>query len=125
MRKEVQDAYVDIKHNPDIWVAIITAAGDVFCSGKDIVEKMPENDGQVMSNDELYLYLRYLYKPIICAINGPCLAQGAGFALNSDILIFSERGVHGLAAGAPGNLLGERPRHVRACDSLDKGDELT
>ena len=95
MRKEVQDAYVDIKHNPDIWVAIITAAGDVFCSGKDIVEKMPENDGQVMSNDELYLYLRYLYKPIICAINGPCLAQGAGFALNSDILIFSERGSMG------------------------------
>ena len=41
------------------------------------------------------LYLRYLYKPIICAINGPCLAQGAGFALNSDILIFSERGSMG------------------------------
>ncbi len=92
MRKEVQDAYVDIKHNPDVWVAIITAAGDVFCSGKDILEKAPENsDPRVMSNDALYLYLRYLYKPVICAINGPCLAQGAGFALNADILIFSER----------------------------------
>lgn len=91
MRKEVQDAYADIKRNPDVWAAIITAAGDVFCSGKDILEKAPEDDGRVMSNDELYLYLRHLYKPIICAINGPCLAQGAGFALNSDILIFSER----------------------------------
>ncbi|MFP6890993.1 MAG: enoyl-CoA hydratase-related protein, partial [Nitrospinota bacterium] len=45
----------------------------------------------VMSNDELYLFLRHIYKPIICAINGPCLAQGGGFALNSDILIMSER----------------------------------
>ncbi len=92
MRKEVQDAYVHIKHDPDVWVAVITGAGDVFCAGKDILEKVPDaNDGEVMSNDELYLYLRYLYKPIICAINGPCLAQGAGFALNSDVLIFSER----------------------------------
>ncbi len=41
IRKEVQDAYADMKHNPDIWVAIITGASDVFCSGKDILAKAP------------------------------------------------------------------------------------
>ncbi len=91
MRKEVQEAYIDIKHNTEVWAAIITAEGDVFCSGKDILETPPEEDGSVMSNDELYLFLRHIYKPIICAINGPCLAQGGGFALNSDIVIMSER----------------------------------
>jgi len=91
MRKEIQEAYMDIKFNSDIWVAVITGAGDVFCAGKDLIESFPEEDGTVMSNDELYLFLRHIYKPIICAINGPCLAQGGGFALNSDILIMSER----------------------------------
>ena len=43
------------------------------------------------SNDELYLFLRNTYKPFIVALNGPCLAQGGGIALNADIIIMSER----------------------------------
>jgi enoyl-CoA hydratase/carnithine racemase len=94
MRKEVQDAYLDVKHNPHVWVFVLAAEGEVFCAGKDLLESVaPEDeDGTVFSNDELYLFLRNIDKPVICAINGPCLAQGAGFALNSDIVIMSERG---------------------------------
>jgi crotonobetainyl-CoA hydratase len=91
MRKELQEAYTDVKYNSEVWVAILTGAGDVFCSGKDLFEQAPEEDGSVMSNDELYIFQRNIYKPIILAINGPCLAQGGGFALNADILIMSER----------------------------------
>src|SRR3990167_8864663 len=93
MRKELQTAYTDVKFNPGIWLAILTGEGDVFCSGKDLFEKVaPEDDdGSVMSNDELYIFQRNIYKPIVLAINGPCLAQGGGFALNADILIMSER----------------------------------
>ncbi|MBI3936543.1 MAG: enoyl-CoA hydratase/isomerase family protein [Betaproteobacteria bacterium] len=91
MRRELQDAYTDVKFSRDIWLAILTGAGDVFCSGKDLFEKAPEEDGSVMSNDELYIFQRNIHKPIILAINGPCLAQGGGFALNADILIMSER----------------------------------
>ena len=91
MRKEVQDAFNDVKFNTDIWLAILTAEGDVFCSGKDLLETALDEDGSVMSNDELYLFQRSIYKPIICALNGPCLAQGGGFALMSDIIVMSER----------------------------------
>lgn len=93
MRKEVQDAFTDVKFNPEIWVAILTANGDTFCSGKDLFEKIPPEmeRGDVMSNDELYLFLRNTFKPYIVALNGPCLAQGGGFALNADIIIMSER----------------------------------
>ena len=93
MRKELQLAYTDVKHNRDIWVAILTGNGDVFCSGKDLFEKvaLEDEDGSVMTNDELYIFQRNIFKPIILAINGPCLAQGGGFALNADILIMSER----------------------------------
>ena len=93
MRKEVQDAFSDVKFNADIWLAILTGNGDTFCSGKDLFEKIPPEmeKGDVMSNDELYLFQRNTYKPFIVALNGPCLAQGGGFALNADIIIMSER----------------------------------
>ncbi|MGZ5091127.1 MAG: enoyl-CoA hydratase/isomerase family protein, partial [Burkholderiales bacterium] len=51
MRKEVQDAFTDVKFNPDIWIAILTANGDTFCSGKDLFEQIPPEmeKGDVMS----------------------------------------------------------------------------
>ncbi len=91
MRKELGDAYTDVKYNPDIWIAILTGNGKVFCAGKDLLEKAPEDDGEVLSNDDLYVLQRSIYKPIISALNGPCYAQGAGAALNADIVIKSER----------------------------------
>ncbi|MCC6535749.1 MAG: enoyl-CoA hydratase/isomerase family protein [Burkholderiales bacterium] len=93
MRKEVQAAFTDVKFNADIWLAILTGNGDTFCSGKDLLEKVPAEaeKGDVMSNDELYLFQRSIFKPFIVALNGPCLAQGGGFALNADIIIMSER----------------------------------
>lgn len=93
MRKEIQDAFMDVRFNPDIWVAILTANGDSFCSGKDLFEKIPPEmeKGDVMSNDELYLFQRNTHKPFIVALNGVCLAQGGGFALNADIVVMSER----------------------------------
>ena len=93
MRKEVQDAYMRVKNDANIWAAVLTGNGSVFCSGKDLLEKIAseDEDGSVMSNDELYMYQRFIYKPFVLALNGPCLAQGGGFALNADVVIFSER----------------------------------
>lgn len=93
MRKALQDAYVRVKSDPDIWAVVLTGTGSVFCSGKDLLEKIEpaDEDGSVMSNDELYMFQRFIYKPFVLALNGPCLAQGGGFALNADIVIFSER----------------------------------
>ena len=94
MRKEVQSAYLHVKHDPDVWVLVLAAKGKVFCSGKDLFEKVaPEDeDGSVLTNDEVYKFQRSIFKPIICVIDGPCLAQGAGFALNSDVVLMSEKG---------------------------------
>ncbi len=93
MRKEVQEAFRDIKNNQDVWLAIFTGLGDVFCAGKDLAEKIDpaDDDGSVFSNDDLFLYQRKIFKPIIVALNGPALAQGAGFVLSSDIIIMSDR----------------------------------
>src|ERR1043166_2799959 len=95
MRKELGAAYHDVKHNPDVWVAIITANGDVFTSGMDLSEKAGQETGEVLTGEELYSLLRNIYKPIILAVNGPALAQGSGMALISDIVILSEKASFG------------------------------
>ena len=95
MRKELQDAFRELKYNPDIWLAILTGDGKAFCSGKDLLEKLPEEDGLVFSNDELYMFQRTIFKPIVVAINGACLAQGAGLALGSDIRIMADHATFG------------------------------
>lgn len=97
MREDLFEAFEDFSGNPDAWVAIITGAGRAFSVGHDLVQ-MGTRIGKATSErttDDLYLYQRRIYKPIISAINGICLAQGAGIAFCSDIRIASEKAQFG------------------------------
>jgi enoyl-CoA hydratase/carnithine racemase len=102
MRKELQEAFEDVKFNPDVWVAVLTGEGNTFCSGKDIVDTSPEENRGILSNHEIHQYQMHIFKPIICAVNGGCYAQGCGFALNSDIIIMSEKATFGWPQGKRG-----------------------
>jgi E-phenylitaconyl-CoA hydratase len=95
MRKELQDAFTDVKFNKDVWVAVLTGEGSAFCSGKDLTENVPEENVGIMSARQLHSLQMNIYKPVICAINGACYNQGVGFALNSDIIIMSDKAQFG------------------------------
>jgi len=92
MRIELTEVLFDIKHNPDIWVAVFTGEGRAFSSGYDLTEmgKQREEPKGTMDAKDMYIFLQHLYKPTICAINGICYAQGAGLALSTDIRIASK-----------------------------------
>lgn len=91
MRQELWDAYQAIKADDSVWAVVLTGNGKAFSAGKDLLEQPSPEDETIPTNDDIYLLQRHVYKPIIAAVNGPCLAQGAGFALLSDIRIMSER----------------------------------
>jgi enoyl-CoA hydratase/carnithine racemase len=41
MQKELHDAFVAFRDNPDVWVGIITGAGEkAFCGGADVIESL-------------------------------------------------------------------------------------
>jgi enoyl-CoA hydratase/carnithine racemase len=94
MCEELWEAFTDVKKNPDVWVAVITGNGRAFSAGHDLSEPFVR-DGSTITGDDLYLYQLQIYKPIICAVNGFCLAQGGGLVLCSDIRIASERAEFG------------------------------
>lgn len=79
--------------DPDLWVAIVTGAGDqAFCAGLDIKSQTP---GQKLSADPpsgfAGLTARFRNsKPILAAVNGGAIGGGFEMALACDLMIAAD-----------------------------------
>ncbi len=94
MRDELWRVLHDFNDDPNIWIAVITGAGRAFSVGHDLVAMSGRSDALYdpeISTEDLYVYQTQIFKPIIAAINGFCLAQGGGIALACDIRIASDQ----------------------------------
>ena len=89
MRELLWDAFQDVKNNPEARCAIVTGRGRAFSTGHDLVAMANARANEGLSTGDLYVEQSKIWKPIISAINGVCLAQGCGIALGSDIRIAS------------------------------------
>ena len=89
MRLILWDSFQDVKDNPEVRCAIVTGAGRAFSTGHDLVAMASARANEGPTTGDLYVVQSQIFKPIISAINGICLAQGCGIALGSDIRIAS------------------------------------
>lgn len=100
--QELGKCFVDIRDNPDVWVAIITGAGDkAFSAGADI-SKLPLQLAQAggkslaeLGADNI-MFGFDVWKPIIAAVNGLALGGGCELAMACDFIIASENATFGL-----------------------------
>jgi enoyl-CoA hydratase/carnithine racemase len=98
-------AWKDFRDDDSVDVAILTGAGDAFCSGADLKTYIPRwiqeaTPRQVRDNvasglGGLTRGLHRIPKPTIAAVNGWALAGGLETALACDIRIASERAQFG------------------------------
>jgi len=94
MLKQLHENMVLFRDNPDVWVGIITGAGEkAFCAGADIAETLPfmkSIRGKPHEFPDTPLKYMEVYKPLIAAVNGVALGGGLEIMLTCDIRIAAE-----------------------------------
>lgn len=94
------EIFRDFRDDPEMRVAILTAAGEkFFCPGWDLKAAA---DGDAVDGDYGVggfgglQELPHLNKPIICAVNGICCGGGLEIALSCDIILAAEHATFAL-----------------------------
>ncbi len=96
---ELREAFTDFRDDDNVWVAVLTGAGErSFSTGNDLVATAMGGGSPPGGTAPFGGITRdfVCYKPMIAAINGYCLAGGLEIALSCDIRIASENASFGL-----------------------------
>jgi enoyl-CoA hydratase/carnithine racemase len=96
MQPIVRAVWEEVRDDPTIRVAVVSAAGDRhFCTGFDVAEAEGDEAGDVFDNRPLAEAVHWsphqnrVWKPVICAVQGLCVGGGLHFVVDSDIVVAS------------------------------------
>jgi len=140
MYRALSEAWIQVRDDYDVWVAVITGAGDrAFSSGADLKSYIPSADDpsnrarfwQTQAESLLNRGLE-VWKPVVAAVNGYCLGGGMTLLLATDIRIASEQATFGLSEVQRGILPGNggsqrvvrQLAHAHAMELLLLGDRI-
>ena len=96
MQPLVRAVWEEVRDDPAIRVAVVTAAGEKhFCTGFDVAEAEAEGAEDVFANRPLAEAVHWsphqnrVWKPVICAVQGLCVGGGLHFVVDADVVVAS------------------------------------
>ena len=100
-RQELVEIWERVRRDDDVWVVVITGAGDkAFCAGADLTG-IAENAGAAAAHEgrgylaDLFRDMWSLGKPIVARVRGFALAGGFGLACACDLIVASDDSAFG------------------------------
>ena len=121
LRWELSQHWDEVEANDDIWVAVVTGAGErAFSAGADLKHRARERAAdaaqraqwQKMAAETTSLIERWHFpKPIIARVNGFALGGGLEQALACDIIVAAEHAEFGLPEPRRGLIAGSAGVH--------------
>lgn len=116
MQVRLREIWGEFRDDASLRVAVITGSGRAFCSGRDLRAAGPGSpefhraQQQARERGEELEQRRAIngaspdevWKPVIAAVNGHCLAAGYALAMSCDIRIASENASLGMPAARRG-----------------------
>jgi enoyl-CoA hydratase/carnithine racemase len=95
--RDLLAAWTRFRDDPDAWVAVVTGVGRTFCTGADLKQFIPELTGDLPRADgwnrfdamHAVLHQFPIFKPIVAAVNGVCVAGGMEMLGSTDIRVAS------------------------------------
>ena len=139
---DLKQAFSDIHQEKRVKAAVLTAAGEHFCSGVDLkvfagIADMEEQEAVVQWFElwrdltELYEQMLQFPKPVVAAVDGLAIGAGLALVLAADVFIMSDRARlsadavgRGLVGGATAALLSFRFGGSIAARMLLTGEEM-
>ncbi len=117
MYADLSKAWIEVRDNPDIWVAVVTGAPQpnrpperqIFSAGADLKGMNRERQAYEFwqtQQDQILNRGLEVWKPVVCAVNGLCLAGGMTLLLATDIRVASEHTMFDLSEVKRGILPG-------------------
>ena len=137
--QELRSCWLDIGRDPDIYVGIVTGAGEAFCAGRDIkfLAQYQAEGKRTPHEDPTNAAFNWggggqpsavnLDKPLIAALNGFAVGVGLTLALQCQLRVMAEDAwlgdTHTLVGrlGSAHNLYASMPRAVAAYLTLCNG----
>jgi len=105
LKEELLAALRAADNDDNVRAVVLTGAGKAFCVGQDLdehAEALHADRGSALDTvrehyNPITTLLAELAKPVIAAVNGPCVGAGLGFALAADLRVAASSAKFGTA----------------------------